>query len=172
MGASKLAAIIIVITSIGASGIASADEQKTSGSGPSPYRDCGIGASLFPDTHWAAISSNVIWDLGSTALTSATASPETCNGKGAKVAQFIVDTYANVIDETARGDGEHLTAMLELYGCEAKSHAGIVTAIRPHLAKDVAAPGYQAMTLLEKSERYYLALDEQVRGTFASNCSV
>ena len=34
-----------------------------------PYTDCGIGAALFPNTNWAAVTSNVIWDAGTTAVT-------------------------------------------------------------------------------------------------------
>ena len=45
-----------------------------------PYVDCGIGAALFPNTDWAAVTSNVIWDAGTTALISATASEDTCSG--------------------------------------------------------------------------------------------
>ncbi len=48
--------------------------NKAPGSGPNPFSDCGIGAALFKDTKWAAVSSNVIWDIGTTAVTSATAS--------------------------------------------------------------------------------------------------
>ena len=47
-------------------------DPKAPGSGPNPYTDCGIGAALFPNTHWAAATSNVIFDLGITAITSAT----------------------------------------------------------------------------------------------------
>jgi hypothetical protein len=38
------------------------------GSGPNPYSDCGIGAALFKDTEWAAVTSNVTWDLGTTEI--------------------------------------------------------------------------------------------------------
>src|SRR5688572_5993856 len=45
--------------------------SKAPGAGPNPFSDCGIGAALFPKTGWAAVTSNVIWDIGTTALTSA-----------------------------------------------------------------------------------------------------
>ena len=92
------------------------DEHKVAGSGPNPYSDCGIGAALFTETKWAAVTSNVIWDLGITAITSATASPETCSGKKVETAQFIIDNYDNLAEETAKGQGTHLIAMLGLRG--------------------------------------------------------
>ena len=45
-----------------------------------PYTDCGIGAALFPNTNWAAVTSNATWDAGTTAVISATASEDTCSG--------------------------------------------------------------------------------------------
>ena len=67
------------------------------GSGPNPFSDCGIGAALFPETKWAAVTSNVIWDVGTTAVASATMSPQTCSGKQAKTAAFIYHTYDSLI---------------------------------------------------------------------------
>jgi len=81
------------------------------GSGPNPFRDCGIGAAIFPNHHVAAATSNIIWDLGTTAVTSATLSPETCSNVHAKTAKFIIDNYENLIEDIAKGEGEHLVAM-------------------------------------------------------------
>lgn len=147
-------------------------DNKAPGSGPNPYRDCGIGASLFSNTGWAAVTSNVIWDLGLTALTSATSSPQTCNGKQSKVAQFIADTYVSVVDETARGSGEHLTAMLELYECKVESHGDIVAAIRGEVGQGVAAPTYAAFTLNEKAEQYYLIVNRHIETDFTQSCAI
>ncbi|MBI3771765.1 MAG: hypothetical protein HY272_03590 [Gammaproteobacteria bacterium] len=40
-----------------------------------PWLDCGIGAMIFTETKWAAVTSNVIWDLGTTAVTSGASTP-------------------------------------------------------------------------------------------------
>ena len=45
------------------------------------YVQCGIGAAIFKNNKTAAIISNIIWDLGTTAISSQTSSPETCEGK-------------------------------------------------------------------------------------------
>jgi len=141
------------------------------GSGPSPYVDCGVGASLFPDTHWAAVTSNITWDLGSTALTSATSSPETCNAKKVKAAMFIRDTYPNVIEETASAQGEHLVAMLQLFSCSKDAHPAIIQSVRGKLAPQVALDSYASMTHLEKAAQYYEAVNSSVENDFASSCS-
>src|SRR5258708_18836019 len=88
------------------------DASKAPGSGPNPYTDCGIGAALFSDTKWAAVTSNVIWDLGTTAVISATASPQTCQGKKVAPARFIDATYPSLPEEPPPGHGEHLTPVL------------------------------------------------------------
>ena len=113
----KLKALMLGVAAFGVciSGSALA-QDKEAGSGPNPFTDCGIGAALFPNTGWAAVTSNVIWDVGTTAVISATASPETCSGSSAQAAKFINDTYDSVIEDTARGDGEYVATLLEIYG--------------------------------------------------------
>jgi Protein of unknown function (DUF3015) len=131
------------------------EASKVPGSGPSPYRDCGIGAALFPETNWAAVTSNVIWDLGITAITSATASPQTCSGKTVKAALFIGNTYEELAEETAAGQGEHLTTLLNLFDCDGAHQPGTILEMRAQLARTVAAPDYMNQTRLQKAAQYY-----------------
>ena len=150
--------------------VTEAEVNKAAGSGPNPFTDCGIGAALFPDTHWAAVTSNVIWDLGTTAVTSATASPQTCNGKSVKTAQFIIDNYHNIAEETAYAEGEHLTAMLNVRGCQVSSHAGIISSVRSDMASYLASPAYTDLSDIEKASQYYRAMESGV-SQFAGSCS-
>lgn len=108
--------VCVIFLAIVASTAVAAD--KRSGTGPNPFKDCGVGAALFTDTAWAAVTSNIIWDLGTTAVTSATASPETCSGKHIQTAKFVIDNYDSLIEETAKGQGENLTAVLDIQGCD------------------------------------------------------
>lgn len=128
------------------------------GAGPNPYSNCGIGAALFPNTNWAAVTSNVIWDVGTTALTSATLSPETCQSKQAQTAQFIIDTYDSIVEQTAKGRGDHLTAMLNILGCQESNHSQILGEVRTSVAGQVSAPTYSDKQLIEKASDYYDAL--------------
>ncbi|MER2491558.1 DUF3015 family protein [Catenovulum sediminis] len=95
-----------------------------------PWRDCGIGALIFPSVPAGAVISNIIWDLGTTAVTSNASSPDTCEGETVKVAQFIQETFKPLEEETANGSGEHVTAMLNILGCEENVHNSIIKNVR------------------------------------------
>src|SRR5712692_9096400 len=129
-----------------------------------PWEDCGIGAMLFNETTWAAVISNVIWDLGTTAVTSNISSQETCSGKHAKVAQFIGVTYANLEEETIKGDGQHVHAMLNIMGCDASAHANIISAVRADFGNSVRNADYAEKTALVKAEDYYNLVQAKVSG--------
>lgn len=152
------AAFVAATTAAGTIALA-ADSSKAAGSGPSPYTDCGIGAALFPDTHWAAVTSNVIWDLGVTALTSATSSPQTCQGKKVQAAIFIGTTYEELVEETAVGHGEHLATALNLFDCKSSQHARAIGEVRSAMGQAVAAPNYMSQTKLQKAATYYSAVE-------------
>lgn len=137
-------------------------QDKQPGTGPNPYSDCGIGAALFNETKWAAVTSNVIWDLGTTALISGTLSPNTCSGKQVKVALFIRDTQPQLAEEAAAGSGQHLTAVLNLSECKSERHPQAIKAIRASMAKSVAAPGYSAQSDIQKSSTLYQAVESAV----------
>ncbi len=143
-------------------------ESKQAGTGPNPYVDCGIGAALFPETHWAAVSSNVIWDLGTTAAVSATASPETCAGKKVEAALFIGNTYEKLAEETAAGQGEHLTTALNLFECAPVQHSAAIQNVRAAMGHEVSNVNYMNQSKLEQASRYYMIMQKAV----SSSCSV
>ncbi|WP_233208695.1 DUF3015 family protein [Zhongshania marina] len=153
---SALTSILLISSSL------TVAQDKVAGSGPNPFSDCGIGAALFTKTKWAAVSSNIIWDIGITAVTSATASPETCSGKTIETAQLIHRTYDELLEETARGNGSHLTSMLNMMGCENSNHAAATSDIRIKLSTEITNPNYQLKTAQEKSSAYYDAMNSAV----------
>nr|WP_087016220.1 DUF3015 family protein [Thaumasiovibrio subtropicus] len=116
-----------------------------------PWVDCGIGAMIFPNTAPGAVISNVIWDLGTTAVTSAGSSEHTCEGSNVKAAAFIQQSYEQIVVDTANGEGQHLNAMLELLSCDAAN----VPAIRHEMAEVVGATNYQSQSYNEKAEAYF-----------------
>ncbi|MBF0188931.1 MAG: DUF3015 family protein [Magnetococcales bacterium] len=138
--------------------------DKSVGSGANPYSDCGIGAALFPNTNWAAVTSNVIWDLGTTAVISAVSSPETCSARKVNTAKLILDTYDKLAEETASGEGKHLTAVLNTFGCDPSLHGRISQDVRANMADQVANPDYTKQPIIEKSTHYYRALDAAAAG--------
>jgi hypothetical protein len=136
---------------------ASADNENINA-----FADCGIGAGIF-DNDTAAIISNVIWDLGTTAVSSKISSPETCDGGEKKVtaAKFIFDSYANLEEETALGKGEHLTAMLSILSCDTASHTNVVANIRKDLGTLILDDSYSAKSKVEKSKAFFNSVVSQ-----------
>ncbi|WP_333608907.1 DUF3015 family protein [Arsukibacterium sp.] len=152
----KYCAIATLLVSLSVS--AAANASKAPGSGPNPFSDCGIGAALFPEHKVLAVSSNIIWDIGTTAVTSATASPETCSGKNVDAAAFILNSYDSLVEDTARGEGEHLTALLSILDVEQTAQADVVAAVRAEMAEQIAADAYIVANKTEKSQMFYFAV--------------
>lgn len=101
----------------------------------------------------------MIWDVGTTAVTSATASPETCNAKDVATAQFILENYDNLAEETAKGQGAHLTAMFDVLGCQASAHGTMISTVRQNMATNVSQANYTNKSQIEKASDYYNAVN-------------
>lgn len=138
--------------------MASASAQNATRAEPNPWLDCGIGAMIFPDANLevGAGISNVIWDLGTTAVTSAQSSPDTCNGlDNVTSAMFIKRTYPTLETELAKGEGEHLTALATLSG--AVDTEAFTASLRQNMAAEVAKPTFAALSEDEKAQLLYAA---------------
>jgi hypothetical protein len=125
---------------------------------------------IFPRTQVGAVISNVIWDLGTTAVTSAVSSKQTCAGSNVVAAHFINQTYTSLEQQTAVGQGTHLSAMLDIYGCDAVAQQQIINSIRTEFAKDVGAVNYANKTQQQKAQAYYFMVNDQVSGQFKGQC--
>lgn len=162
----KILVVMLILTVMFSNQFVGAADKKIN-----PWRDCGIGAMLFPnDSFWSVIS-NITWDLGSTAVTSYLSSKDTCEGKTVAAAVFIDKTYAQIEQETAKGSGDHVTAMLDILGCESASQAAITTSLRNQLASLVQDPAYLNSTQTQKAQAYFGALDSTISTQFAQQCS-
>jgi len=137
-----------------------------------PWIDCGIGAMIFSNTSWAAASSNIIWDLGSTAVTSDSSSQNTCNSKKAQMAMFIGTTYANLEEETAKGNGKHIHAMLTMMGCDSKNHREIINTVRVEFRKELRSAEFSSKSKLVKAENYYNLVKNNIKNKHSNYCSV
>ncbi|MCG8442673.1 MAG: DUF3015 domain-containing protein [Caulobacterales bacterium] len=140
---------------------------------PNPWLDCGIGAMIFPDDNVEAAAgiSNIIWDLGTTAVTSAQSSPDTCNGtSNVRSAMFIQRTYGSLELEIAKGEGEHLKALSELMGCDADHRDDFIRQVRVDMADTFAAPGFAAKNHNEKAEAFYWTAADVATAKFAGQC--
>jgi hypothetical protein len=139
--------------------------------GKNAWTQCGIGALIFPSYGILAAVSNVIWDLGTTATTSSSSSPSQCAGKGASLGTMIYQNIANVEEETAVGRGEHLTAMLNVLGCDNNVHGDMISAVRSDFLKEVESPAYSTKSKLDKTEALFNNVMDKATGQFASSCA-
>jgi hypothetical protein len=121
--------------------------------GPNPFKDCGIGAALFTNTPWAAVTSNIIWDVGTTAVISATASPETCSGSSYTAAIFINETYESLEQDLIQGEGEYINTLASIMSCDADTAAEMTIEVRQVIAESDLAIDH---TRLENAEGLYL----------------
>lgn len=103
------------------------------------WRQCGIGAMIFPRTGWAAVTSNIIWDAGTTATTSSSSSESQCSGRASTAAKFIHQNYAVLEEETATGKGAHLVTVLNILNCNKGTHGEIINSVRSNFAQDLEA---------------------------------
>ncbi|MEO1656953.1 MAG: DUF3015 family protein [Pseudomonadota bacterium] len=131
--------LTLAAVAVGAMAVTSAQAQEMRDT-INPWLDCGIGAMIFPDDNLevGAGISNVIWDLGTTAVTSAQSSPDTCNGtSNVKMAVFIQRTYPTLEAELAKGYGDNLSALAGMVGTE--DEAAFVASLRGEMAGVMAA---------------------------------
>ena len=131
-----------------------------------PYRQCGIGAAIFPDNGTAAAISNVIWDLGSTAITSATLTPETCSGEAVDTAKFILETIDNLESDIALGEGEHVDALASLMQCDGSANLAEMTST--NYASFVSSEEYQSASNVTKASAFY----DSLKASDTKSCKV
>ena len=146
--------------SLAFSGVAVAEGA---GSAPNPFSDCGIGAAIFKNDVAASIS-NVIWDIGTTAVTSALSSPETCEGDSVAAAQFIFDTYVVLEEQVATGSGSHLSAVFDILQCDIADQQVLAAEVRADFTALVSKDAYSTMTDLQQSEQFFNIVQSHTLG--------
>ena len=132
-----------------------------------PYTDCGIGAALFPNVSWAAVTSNVIWDVGTTAVISATASDQTCNGGDVQTAQLIHDKYELLETDLILGEGENLIALSDSIGCNNTS--ALRVSLKEDMKRLLSDEGYASSTRIEKASNLYDSI--KLNKTVIASCT-
>lgn len=138
------------------------------------YTDCGLGGLIGAQiedkstSNVMAIITNVTWDLGTTAISSNLTTPESCSNNKAQMAAFILETYPQIEADLAKGEGQHLTALLNVAGCDAKAHAQVAQGLRADLATSASADSYATQTRFEQAE----VLHGQLSQRAAASCSI
>ena len=109
-----------------------------------PWTDCGIGRMIFDDADnkgWAS-SSNVIWDLGTTAVTSATLSEDACNASVIETTRFIQIAFFNIQEETVARNGIYLDTLLLTAGCDIGKSRNLKNRISESFAQKLSDKNY------------------------------
>lgn len=127
------------------------------------YTQCGLGAVIAPKHPPVAAITNITWDFGTTAIISDVSSADTCKGGSAKTAAYIFQSYAQLEQDLARGEGEHLATLMTVAGCQAAAQPSLTAALRDDLADRVAQPAYATASRLEQTTAVYNKL--QAAGT-------
>lgn len=168
----KLLAMAAVASLIGFAPVTTVQAQESAGSSVNPFSDCGIGAAIFPDNGVGATISNIIWDLGTTAVTSGLSSPETCSSSKKDVALIINSSYASLEAEAAVGEGQYLTAVADAMSCSAEARSPLYAEVRVRMGEAVAAPAYMDMDKTAKAAALYNIVEQTVATKFAGQCNL
>lgn len=147
----------------------SANAQETKRPFADIYTECGLGAVIAPDNAVVAAVTNVTFDLGTTAISSNATTPEACHGGQASAAAFIFEAYPSIEQDLARGEGEHLSALLKIAGCQAGVDVDVAASLRHDLAELAGSENYSERSAFERAEDLFDALD--ARAT-AAGCSM
>ena len=125
------------------------------------YTECGLGAMIAPNNAAVAAVTNVTWDLGTTAVSSNVSSVESCKGANVKTAQFIQQTFPILEQEIAQGEGEYISAMLNVRGCDSAAHTQMISTIRNDFAQ----------TSVNDAQALYTLVESNIASQFSANCS-
>lgn len=145
----KSIALILAAAAIGTTTTALAQERTLA----QALTECGIGAIISPSNETIAITTNVTWDLGTTAVSSNVSSADTCKGGTKKVAQLIQHAYPQLTADIAKGQGENLEALTLAAQCDHSASAQFKTQVRYQFGQ-VAAQA-QGKTQMDKNEALY-----------------
>ena len=127
------------------------------------WRQCGIGAMIFPRTGWAAVTSNLTWDAGTTATSSSSSSESQCAGRASNAAKYIHQNYAVLEEETASGHGVHLVTVLNILDCKKSKHDKIIESVRSNYAQDLSNG-------VQTDEAYFNNLMNVIESGYSTQC--
>lgn len=147
---------------------AQAEEKKIR----NPWKQCGIGAMIFTDEEDGTLAavSNIIWDLGTTAMSSKVSSPDTCDRRQYSAAQFISVNHASLEVESARGETQKVAAISNLMGCSSAVTNDFAQELRVRSEKDMSDDAYASLSKEQKMEKYFNHVNDLAYGKFASQC--
>ena len=119
------------------------------------YQECGLGAVLSPNDPTIAVITNVTYDLGTTAISSNSSSPDSCHGGRGRIASLINKAYELLEADLASGNGKYLNTLTAMTVRDSQAQQQFKDALRKDFAKVVSAPGYTSKARFEKEQMLY-----------------
>ncbi len=147
--------------------LAASSPAKAALSGEYIFTKCGLGGMVFPDKPVLALTLNFTYDLGTTALTSGVLESG-CSGSSYQSAKLVYEKYAAIEAETAIGSGEHVAALMDIYGCDSKASEAVMAQTRVGFAEMVGSSNYSEISRLQKVKTYHQIVDRAA----LSNCTI
>jgi len=123
------------------------------------FSQCGIGAAIFTKNETAAIISNVIWDLGTTAFSSQTSSPDSCSGAKTTAALFINETYPVLEEQFVKGSGSHVVALMDIMQCDVSAQGAVINSVQDELSNSFANDAFVTAPQAEKAKQMGAMVD-------------
>ena len=123
------------------------------------YTECGLGGmigSAISDksaSQVVAVITNVTWDLGTTA--SSSASTDACSNEKVRVANYINQSFEKLEKEIAQGEGKYLDGLASMTVGENGSKTEYATKLRSEFGSVVATQEYNNMSRYEKVEKLF-----------------
>lgn len=158
-----LTAIVLSAAALTAAGTAQAREFADI------YTECGLGAMIAPNNAVVAAITNITWDWGTTAISSNISSEDSCAGGKKKVAALLLNSYAQVETDLAKGSGEHLAALSSAAGCSAADTNKFNVALRREFSNMVAQSDYASRGRMEKASALFAATTKSAK---TSSCAI
>ncbi|MBI3771764.1 MAG: DUF3015 family protein [Gammaproteobacteria bacterium] len=85
-------------------------------------------------------------------------------------ARFVYENYASLEEDTAKGYGKHIRAMLSMMDCDKTAQPAIANSIRTDFSTSMREPSYASQTTLDKAEAYYNLVSNKVSGEYTQAC--
>mgnify|MGYP003627651657 CR=1 FL=1 len=108
---------------------------------------------------------------GSSKITSSPSESSSGESAADKTArQFIFHNYDPLQMDIARGQGEHLQALISIYSCGASSQTALIGAIRQDLVRKQSSGHTMNPSPEIRATQLHQVIDQQIKGDFAQAC--
>lgn len=136
------------------------------------YKECGLGGAIFPDATdpLGPVLVNILIS-SPTVLTQGLLIPESCSGSSGVTARMLNVAYPQFEMETAVGEGEYLSALMDVMECDTAARASLIEDMRNNLQATVSSASYATMDQADKAEAMYVDMYTNASVNYADQCA-